>query len=532
MRYSIASKEDNMYAFINRYIPPKRLRIYSSSDTECDIVNVNPNNVTLPKSDGEDTEDDEPLAKIAGIPEISHSVILGFDFWKSMELVPDLNRDIWKFSSSNVDLVATEFLNGSLDLTPDQHQTLNSLVLEKFKEMGNHIASLQRCRSHKQNPTQEETVQVSSEQHGYEHQPPQDDLDQIPPSHEEAPMQVTSTAPDLQPSTSEPIPESNVSFEAILLKTVNKRNSENLIRKPKRKVCNGAEVVTSKDVLQRLEQLDKMKNKSKPKKPPVVEEITSDEEDENEVLTESEEEVNMNFVEEFEEMEQDLENVTKQIMVRTYVRKTDRQGWSEESMRQAIDEVLQKRMGLRKAALEYHVPQSTLERKVKRFREAEAADTPPPVKCTAETTDKPMTPLEDTTNTINYIPTSNTPPSSSTNNPSSSNYKPVTPLKDSLTSNISLVVNAETSKPSSNTDLAKRIIVSNKEKFNPESPSSLGCSSWNKESNESEKLSNDKQYQELSEPLTDNGDNSNDYISDSSDSSSNSTETPLDTSVS
>ncbi|KAK4886013.1 hypothetical protein RN001_002284 [Aquatica leii] len=56
-----------------------------------------------------------------------------------------------------------------------------------------------------------------------------------------------------------------------------------------------------------------MKNKSKPKKPPVVEEITSDEEDENEVLTESEEEVNMNFVEEFEEMEQDLENVTKQI---------------------------------------------------------------------------------------------------------------------------------------------------------------------------------------------------------------------------
>ncbi|KAK4887562.1 hypothetical protein RN001_003833 [Aquatica leii] len=144
--------------------------------------------------------------------------------------------------------------------------------------------SLQRWRSHKQNPTQEETVQVSSKQHGYEHQPPQDDLDQIPPSHEEAPMQVTSTAPDLQPSTSEPIPESNVSFEAILLKTFNKRNSENLIRKPKRKVCNGAEVVTSKDVLQRLEQLDKMKNKSKPKKPPVVEEITSDEEDENEVI--------------------------------------------------------------------------------------------------------------------------------------------------------------------------------------------------------------------------------------------------------
>ncbi|KAK4884075.1 hypothetical protein RN001_000346 [Aquatica leii] len=64
-QYSIASEEDNMYAFINRFIPPKRLRIYSSSDTECDIENVNPNNVTSPKSDGEDTKDDEPLAKIS-----------------------------------------------------------------------------------------------------------------------------------------------------------------------------------------------------------------------------------------------------------------------------------------------------------------------------------------------------------------------------------------------------------------------------------------------------------------------------------
>ncbi|KAK9872721.1 hypothetical protein WA026_019502 [Henosepilachna vigintioctopunctata] len=34
-------------------------------NTECDIENVNPNNDTFTKSDGEDTEDDQPLAKIA-----------------------------------------------------------------------------------------------------------------------------------------------------------------------------------------------------------------------------------------------------------------------------------------------------------------------------------------------------------------------------------------------------------------------------------------------------------------------------------
>ncbi|KAL4713560.1 hypothetical protein ACJJTC_006148 [Scirpophaga incertulas] len=51
-----------MYAFIRRPIRQKRLRIYSSSDTECDIENVNPNNDTFTKSDG---EDDQSLAKIA-----------------------------------------------------------------------------------------------------------------------------------------------------------------------------------------------------------------------------------------------------------------------------------------------------------------------------------------------------------------------------------------------------------------------------------------------------------------------------------
>ncbi|KAL4721040.1 hypothetical protein ACJJTC_018923 [Scirpophaga incertulas] len=55
---SIASEEENMYAFIRQ----KRLRIYSSSDTECDVENVNPNNDTFTKADG---EDDQSLAKIA-----------------------------------------------------------------------------------------------------------------------------------------------------------------------------------------------------------------------------------------------------------------------------------------------------------------------------------------------------------------------------------------------------------------------------------------------------------------------------------
>lgn len=56
-------------------------------------------------------------------------------------------------------------------------------------------------------------------------------------------------------------------------------------------------------------------------------------------------------------------------MVRNYVRKTERQTWSTESMEQAISVVLKKEMGYKKAAQQFAVPQTTLERYVKKKRE-------------------------------------------------------------------------------------------------------------------------------------------------------------------
>lgn len=53
-------------------------------------------------------------------------------------------------------------------------------------------------------------------------------------------------------------------------------------------------------------------------------------------------------------------------MVRTYLRKTDRQSWSEESMAQAVKAVLNKEIGYKKASKQYKVPQTTLERYVKK----------------------------------------------------------------------------------------------------------------------------------------------------------------------
>ncbi|KAJ2950879.1 hypothetical protein O0L34_g5239 [Tuta absoluta] len=59
------------------------------------------------------------------------------------------------------------------------------------------------------------------------------------------------------------------------------------------------------------------------------------------------------------------------IMVRAYKRKTNRGGWDENRMRQAIKDVLEGKRGYKLASKFYEVPQTTLERKVKLARENE-----------------------------------------------------------------------------------------------------------------------------------------------------------------
>lgn len=55
-------------------------------------------------------------------------------------------------------------------------------------------------------------------------------------------------------------------------------------------------------------------------------------------------------------------------MVRNYIRKTDRQAWSTESMANAVEAVVSGNMGYRRAASAFGVPQTTLERRVVKYR--------------------------------------------------------------------------------------------------------------------------------------------------------------------
>lgn len=58
-------------------------------------------------------------------------------------------------------------------------------------------------------------------------------------------------------------------------------------------------------------------------------------------------------------------------MVSNYKRKSDRQKWSEEDIKRAIEMVSNKVMGYKKAAETYNVPKTTLIRRVKKYKATE-----------------------------------------------------------------------------------------------------------------------------------------------------------------
>ncbi|XP_060536007.1 uncharacterized protein LOC132707976 [Cylas formicarius] len=67
------------------------------------------------------------------VPELSNNLILGTDFWISMDVVPNLKRNEWRFGE--YPMVEVCGITDESTLTEDQRERLNSLVDEKFERM-------------------------------------------------------------------------------------------------------------------------------------------------------------------------------------------------------------------------------------------------------------------------------------------------------------------------------------------------------------------------------------------------------------
>jgi hypothetical protein len=74
------------------------------------------------------------LVEIHVVPDLTEGLLLGKDFWKTMEVVPDLSKDVWYFSSDlsqTVRVAPLGDVSGLLDqssLTPQQKSVLGSLI--------------------------------------------------------------------------------------------------------------------------------------------------------------------------------------------------------------------------------------------------------------------------------------------------------------------------------------------------------------------------------------------------------------------
>ena len=75
------------------------------------------------------------IVDIVVLPELSHNIILGIDFWKAMGIMPDLGQDVWHFSESTELQEACSIQNID-NLTPLESQTLDDLVKNKMSLMG------------------------------------------------------------------------------------------------------------------------------------------------------------------------------------------------------------------------------------------------------------------------------------------------------------------------------------------------------------------------------------------------------------
>lgn len=75
------------------------------------------------------------IIDILVVPELPHQLILGIDFWMSMDIIPDLRQNIWHFSE-HPPSIEINSIKGESSLSPPQREALDKLIADKKQLMG------------------------------------------------------------------------------------------------------------------------------------------------------------------------------------------------------------------------------------------------------------------------------------------------------------------------------------------------------------------------------------------------------------
>lgn len=78
------------------------------------------------------------------VPELSHVLILGADFWRTVGIVPDLRHNEWHFSSEPILVNSVEHVKSQSLLTPLEKMRLNAVIERNMTRMGKELGCTNR----------------------------------------------------------------------------------------------------------------------------------------------------------------------------------------------------------------------------------------------------------------------------------------------------------------------------------------------------------------------------------------------------
>lgn len=79
------------------------------------------------------------IMRILVVPTLAHQLILGIDFWKEMEVIPNLNTGEWNFLPECPKVTCVAGIHDIETLTEEQKSRLNAVLDKNFKEMGDKL---------------------------------------------------------------------------------------------------------------------------------------------------------------------------------------------------------------------------------------------------------------------------------------------------------------------------------------------------------------------------------------------------------
>ncbi|KAJ8979268.1 hypothetical protein NQ317_003819 [Molorchus minor] len=85
-------------------------------------------------------QDVEKIIDILVVPDLSHTLILGIDFWSRMGIVPNISSNEWTFAlAETIDIDSVESLKPRSSLTREESAILDKLVDDNFASMGDQL---------------------------------------------------------------------------------------------------------------------------------------------------------------------------------------------------------------------------------------------------------------------------------------------------------------------------------------------------------------------------------------------------------